>query len=253
MSTGSEIATQALREGNLISLNDALTDLQSTEALLLLNRFVESLLGFELGDFAMDWPVPPSTTAPVPARYPILPQVTKLPDNVFPYPPGNVRIILNLTAAQTIYMPQDPDDGARILFINIGDGAQSLTVDGNGRLVKGTATITETATALNEQLWFFRSDLASWNLVILPMLAATSSPFPSLYDDLLAIGVFIRLAPRYGRTVSAETASTYKRMLQRLTTQYRQHVPTPSADPQGFSYPASDSLRFASSSRSLFE
>ena len=252
MSTGSELATQALREGNLIDLKTALTSEQLAEALLLLNRFVESLLGFELGEFAMDWPVPPSVSSPVPANYPLLPRVSKLASNVFPYPPGNVRIILNLTAAQTIYMPKEPDDGARFLFINIGDGAQNLTVDGNGRLIKGSKIITETATQLDTQLWFYRADLGGWTLVTLPMLGATSSPFPSLYDDLLAIGVFIRLAPRYGRTVSAETASTFKRMKQRLTTQYRQAVPQPSADPQGFSYPASDFDRFTTTSRSLF-
>lgn len=252
MSTGSEIATQALREGNLIDLKTPLTTDQSMEALLLLNRFVESLLGFELGDFAMDWPVPPSVTSPVPARFPLLPQVTRLASNVFPYPPGNVRIILNLTAAQTIYMPQEPEDGARFLFINIGDGSQSLTVEGNGRLIKGSPIITETATQLDAQLWFYRSDLGSWTLVILPMLADTSSPFPSLYDDLLSIGLFIRLAPRYGRTASAESIATHKRLMQRLMAQYKQAVPQPSADPQGFSYPASDRLRFATTSRSLF-
>ncbi len=243
MKTASEIAEQALREGNLIALGQPITAAQEAEAIDLLNRFIDSLLGFEIGEFAMDWATPPSQTSPVPARYPIRPRSTELPSDVWPYPPGNVRIVLKLVADTTIYMPQDPDDGARFLFINIGDAdTHNLTVDGNGRLVKGGATVVDTPGNLNQQLWLYRADLSDWTLVT-ELSAADTSPLPGFYDDLLIIGTFIRLAARYGRDTSSESAAAFARLMKRLKTQYRQTVPQPSSRPNAFYLPASDQNR----------
>ncbi len=243
MTAASEIAKQALREGNLVPLATALTPAQEAEALALLNRFITSLLGLELGEFAFDWPVPPAATSPVRARFPVNPKSVDLPSDVWPYPPGNVRIIMSLTANTTIYMPQAPDDGARMLFVNIGEGVLfNLIVDGNGRLVNGAPTVTATPAVLNTQLWLYRADLSDWT-AITPLVAADESPLPDVYDDLLMTGTFIRLAPRYGRTASAETVSTLKRLMTRLKAQYRQTTIMPSAVPQPFYRPAADTSR----------
>ncbi len=246
--TASETVKEAYREGNLVPL-DATTGIpvtttgQDTEGLALLNRFISSLLGFELGEFAMDWPVPPSQTSPVPARFPILPKGTQLKSDQWPYPPANVQVITNLNADTTIYLTQDPEDGARVQLSNIGDAdTYNLTIDGNGRLVKGALTVTDTPGNLDGQTLFYRADLSDWQLVS-TLTADDVSPFPTLYDDLLSAATFIRLAPRYGRSVSNETAQTFARLMKRLKSQYRQSMPEPSDDPNGFFLPASDMNR----------
>lgn len=238
MTLASDLIKASYREGNLIPLDTALTPAQEVEALGILNNFIDSLLGFELGEFAFDWPVPPSSTSGIDARFPLFPQGRELPSDVFLNPPPNVRIILNLAADTTLFLQQDPDDGARMLFVNIdATSVFKLTVDGNGRLTKGTKTVTELSTALDKQLWLYRADLANWTLVSTLELA-DESPLPSLYDDLLTTGTMIRLAPRFGRPIPSETAATFKRLLKRMKTQYRQSVPVPTSSTALFNSPA---------------
>tara|TARA_R110000772_G_C13310278_1_gene440223 strand:- start:16735 stop:17499 length:765 start_codon:yes stop_codon:yes gene_type:complete len=239
MSTALEIVQQAFREGNLVPLDattgvPVITDGMTTEGLMLLNRFIDSLFGLELGEYAYDWPVPPSATSPVPARYPIFPKDEALAADVWPYPPGNVRIITLLTGNTTIYLPSSPDDGARVEFANVGGTTGfSLTVDGNGRLVNGTLTNTETDVLLDGTRMIYRADTGNWT-PIATLIEGDSSPLPALYDDLLSIGTFIRIAPRYGRSITPELSETYARLLKRLKTQFRQTVQTPAASPQQF-------------------
>lgn len=245
MTTALTLVLNSFREGNLVPL-DATTGLpvvkpaEIAEGLSLLNDYVDSLYGLELGEFNFDWPVPPSQQSPVPARFPLLPKNEDLKSNVFPYPPGNVRIILNLVADTTIYMPQAPDNGARCQFINIGDPTTfSLTVVGNTRLVKGVSSFTETPGDLNGQRLLFRSDLADW-AQIATLVETSESPLPALYDRLLQIGTFQGLAPRYGRSMTPELAATQNRLMKRLKAEYRQKVSMPSASPNPFFLPASD-------------
>lgn len=244
MLTASEIVKEAFREGNLVPL-DAETGIpvttpgQDAEGLKILNRFIGSLYGMELGEFAQDWTVPPSQTSPVPARFPIRPKSEALPSDVWPYPPGNVRVITKLVADTTLYLPQSPDDGARIELVNVGGVTGfSLTFDANGRLVRGAETSTDTDDAWNGVKLLYRADLSDWTAIV-DLTADVVSPLPSVYDDLLSLGTFIRLAPRYGSNVTPEHQNTYSRLMKRIKTQYRQVVPMPSQKPQPFSTPAS--------------
>lgn len=248
MTKGLQLVQRSFREGNLVPLNattgiPVVTDGQAAEGLTILNSYIDSLYGLELGEFNFDWPVPPSQKSPTPARFPIFPRSEDLASNVFPFPPGNVRIILNLVADTTIFMPQAPDNGARYQFINIGDASTfSLTVIGNTRLVKGVAQFTDTPGNLNGQRLLYRSDLADWTQII-TLLDTTESPLPAEYDRLLQIGTFQGLAPRFGRSMSPELIADHKRLLKRLKAEYRQKVPEPSANPNPFFLPASDITR----------
>lgn len=240
----SELVKQAYREGNIVPL-DPVTGLavtttgQEIEGLVLLNRYLKSLFGLELGEFPTDWPVPPSTTSPVASRAPLAPKRRDLPSNVWPYPPPNARLVLNLTSNQEIFLQQDPDDGAHITIATTGSGGHALTLNGNGRLIEGSATLTAPQADLDGRQLLYRADLATW-VRLTDLTADDESPLPELYDDILAIGTFIRIAPRYGRAISAETAATYKRLMKRLRAQYRQHMGMPTASPQPFIRPASD-------------
>lgn len=245
MTTGLELVQRAFREGNLVPL-DSTTGLpvvnsaQAAEGLTILNSYVDSLYGFELGEFDFDWPVPPTIVAPVAARFPLRPQRSLTPANVWPYPPGNVRILLNLVEDTTIYMPQRPDNGARFVFINIGDpSTYNLTVVGNTRLVKGVAEFTDTPGNISGQRLLYRSDLGDWTQIT-TLLDATPSPLPAAYDRLLQIGTFQGLAPRFGRSMSPELIDDQKRLMKRLKADFRQTVLMPSAAPNPFLLPASD-------------
>lgn len=254
MTTASALVTQAYREGNRIGLTASPTTEQLAEGLTLLNDYLDSLLGFELGEFNFDWPTPPSVTSPVPARYPLLPLQRSLPSTVWPYPPSNVRVLMTLTNDTTIYLPQDPRDGARLRLINLdSSSAFSLTIEGNGRLVQAATSVTGLATALNETNLFYRADLGDWQLTT-TLVAATESPLPTLYDRLLALGTWQYLAPRYGIEMKPTQMLSFKRLLKRLKAQYRQVVLQPSQDPQPFSLPASDQDRnlWSDSEGSLF-
>lgn len=245
MTTALNIVLNAFRDGNLVPLDSTtgipvVNDGEKAEGLSLLNRYIDSLYGLELGEFNFDWPIPPTIQSPVPARFPIHPKSELLASNVYPYPPGNVRILLNLVADTTIYMPQSPDNGARYQFINIGPASTFiLTVIGNTRLVKGVQSFTGTATELNGQRLLYRSDLGDWTLID-TLLEASESPLAAVYDDLLSIGTFQRLAPRYGRSLSPELIDTRNRLMKRLKAEFRQKVQMPSANPNPFFLPSSD-------------
>tara|TARA_R110000772_G_scaffold2839_1_gene10302 strand:+ start:11284 stop:12078 length:795 start_codon:yes stop_codon:yes gene_type:complete len=245
MTTALTLVLNSFREGNLVPL-DATTGLpvvnqaQINEGLTILNGYVDSLYGMELGEFNFDWAVPPILISPVAANYPNFPVNNQLPSQVWPYPPGNVRILMNLQEDTTIYLAQSPDNGARVQFINIGDPTTySLTVVGNTRLVKGVATITETPGDLSGQRLLYRSDLASWHQIAV-MLETDESPLPLAYDQLLQIGTFQGLAPRYGRSMSPELIETQRRLMKRMKTDFKQKVVMPSAKPNPFQFPASD-------------
>lgn len=254
MTIASVLVTSAYREGNLIPTGKAPTTAEAAEGLSLLNVFIDSLYGFELGEFEMAWPVPPSTTSPVKADYPVGNRSSELPDTVWPYPPGNVTILMNLAAATTIYLPQAPNDGARISFVNIGDPTSfSLTVDANGRLVQGALTLVDTPGNFTTRRLLYRADLGNWTLID-TLLDASESPFPRPYDDLLTIGVFARLASRHGKVVGPDLGVVFSRLMQRFKAQYRQKVPAPNTNVQPFLRPTMDGPRSALnvSGRSLF-
>ena len=248
MTKASELVLQAFREINLTPLGKALTPEQAAEGLTLLDRYITSLYGFELGEFKMDWPTPPSPTSPVSARFPLFPANQKLPSDIWPYPPANVNVLLSLVADTTIFLQQNPDDGARVSLINIGgQTVHVLTVDGNGRLVQGASTLSGTSATLNQTKLLYRADLGDW-IAIIDMVADTESSPPKEYDTLLELGVADRLAPRHGRSLNRTQQIEFSRLLKRLKAQYRQTVPTPSASPQPFRFPASSSFGANSSS-----
>lgn len=251
MATASELVKQAYRELNLVAANRELTSDQESEGLTLLNRYIDSLLGFELGELLFDWTTPPSTTSPTPARFPQFPTPRDLASDVWPYPPPNVRLLLRLLSDTTIYLQQDPDDGARMLLVDLGnDTTNNLTVNANGRLVKGADTITDTPSNLNQQLLFYRADLGNWQ-VIADLALTDNSPLPSKFDDLLALGVAKRLAPRFGKSLTAEAVTDHRRLLRLMKSQYRQEVQMPSKNPQPFLRPSAEMGNIFSIDRSL--
>lgn len=240
MTTAVKLIQAAFREGNLIAAGKSPTTDEQSEALDGLNRFVNGIFGFEMGENLADWLYPsPQRTASVAANYPQLP----LPDyasplyNTYwsPYPPNNSRIVWGEVTG-TVWFPEKPEPGTRMAFVQ-GSGAGDagvtgaiLTLDGNGRLIQDPAdmqfkpTIEITAPATGSQ-WFYRDDLAQW-VLCQDMAIADECPFPKEFDDFFICALAKRLAPRFGKITAKETIETAARTLARLKARYRQSAPT---------------------------
>lgn len=225
MTNAQTIIQRALRQENLIDVGYSPTTDENTEYLALLNSLIQQIIGFELGELVYDWSVPPSPTAPYTVPNPNDPYGDNAIPQSYPYPPVNVRVVTKLTAAQTVYMPQWPNDGSRLTVADAGSSFTTLTLDGNGRLITGAATLAVDLAATPQRDFFYRADLADWRLCS-DLALTDSNPFPAKYDMLLICGLAIWLAPRNGAEPSAVTVSIYESLLTKFRAQYKQEVPT---------------------------
>lgn len=244
---GTAVATiieDAYREANIIAIGSSPTTNQQAEALARLNRYLLGVYGFELGEPLLDWQSPsPQRTAPVAANYPQapypqnidasimpFPMATEADMLIWPYPPKNSRIVWDGTAA-TIYMPEQPDNGSRMGLVQgsgaDGDGTNGnvLTLDGNGRYLGAAGQSQETfefssSTPISGH-WIYIADQGIWQ-PIAELALVDNMPFPEKYDDLWVTALMIRLAPRYNKTVSADTRLTFTTMLRKIKAEYRQ-------------------------------
>lgn len=234
MTTATEIIQNAYREGNILPVGTSPGVNETTEALARLNNLIVAVFGTEMGENLVDWLVPsPQRTAPTAANFPQGPQTIfddsgSLAGNsnaVWPYPPKNSRIIYG-SVASTVYFPEAPDDGSRMAIVQ-GSGAGDsgtagavLTLDGNGRTIEGVNTQAYPSPVTGRS-WFYRADLADWR-ALEPLEAADDMIFPPEFDDLWITMLAIRLAPRYGKVVAAETVAINKSMLSKFSNRYMQ-------------------------------
>lgn len=226
---------QAFREGNLVAIAQGPTDPELGEGLDLLNNYMLSQFTMSVGDQLREWPVPRKQyTASVDRTFPFLPG--RVP--IYPaYPnliPDNSRIVWD-TSDQHVYLASKPQDGA-LMAVAMASGADvtvpgTLTVDGNGRRIGPDTMVQYTPTAFTADSWFYRADLAQWQ-PIAKLALDDEMIFPVEFDDLWVCSVFIRLAPRYGKQVSAATASRGAEVQLGLSTRYFQTLNTSSGGAQ---------------------
>lgn len=214
MTLVSSILLDAYRESNLIAATaTALSSTQETEALRRFTSLLASVIGWEAGENLKQWPVGVTGYAEPPDC---------LRADVWRYPPVNSMLVLNLSGADTIYLPVNPSDGARIAVQDLGGNlaTYNVTLDGNGRLVEGARTLPLADNSLN-RTWFYRADLGDWKRVT--TLAVTDEmPFPVEFDDMFIILLAMRLNPRFGRKMDAQTVTYLKRMQAMFTARYAQ-------------------------------
>jgi len=218
----STIIRDAFRESNLIAISADPTAAEQEEGLRLLNRLILSLFGYEAGD--------PLTTLPLGSNNVSRPVgfADNLPNDW--HLPANTRLVLNITSPQTVYFHPKPEDGARMSIIDKSGNLSTnpLTIAGNGYTIEGQTSVTlNTDNVANE--YFFRADTGNWSLVS-PLTVDDESPFPEQFDDLLIIGLAMRLNPRNGVAVDAQSAEAYRNNLKKFRAKYRQTVHTPVED-----------------------
>lgn len=228
MSTALQLMTAAYREGNNKAVAVAPTADEQTETLASLNRIILFLVGHELGEPLVDWPIyPPQRTAPVGAQYPLAQGVNDLPATVWPYPPANVRLMSSAIVATTVYMPENPQDGARMSYVDVSSTA-AVTLKGNGRFIQDSFGQYATSVALDDlespASWFYRADIGTW-MFLKALIITDSSPFPDEFDDLLITRLAMRLSPRLGQVPRSDTLYTHNLCLARFKARYKQTPP----------------------------
>lgn len=236
MSTALALLTRAFREGNLIPIGKTPTVNEQAEALAIINSYMLSMFGMQVGQKLREWPVPPHQRTAGPSRtYPLLPGAERSLVPSYPYQvPANSRIIWD-GSDQHVYLHPKPEDGS-LLAIALGSGANaanvgSITIDGNGRRINDADTVVMAKADFVASRWFYRADLAAW-VAIEALALGDEMIFPEEFDDLWVCGGMIRLAPRYGKQVSAATAGRGIEMLTLLQTRYFQTEPTASGGDQ---------------------
>jgi len=218
MTTLSTIVSDAFRESNLIAISADPTADEIEEALRLLNRNISSIIGYDLGESLEDTPYGrASVTRTSEENY----AYDTLLDSS--YARENTRIVLNLEENKTVYLPPVPQDGARIAITDPSNTISSytFTLNGNGRTIEGAASVSILAGTI-ESAWFYRADISNWARVD-TLTAVQDSPFPSKYDDLLVIGLAIRLNPRNGQPIDPQSLEVYRNLMKQFRAQYKQN------------------------------
>lgn len=218
MTLVSEIITDALRETNIIALGASPSAAESAEALRRLQNLVSSVFGNELGDKLTDLPLGQGSTRP--SGYPWYGN-TLPADLVIPQ---NARLVLNLSAASTVYLHPYPQDGARLAVIDAGKtlDTYTLTLNGNGRLIEAATTLALSTESLARE-WFYRADVGDWRRISNLTLAGMF-PFPPEFDDMFITMLAMRLNPRYGQTLAGESLAAFNRSRGQFRSRYKQII-----------------------------
>lgn len=239
MTLASTIITRAFRQENLTAVGASPTADEQAEALYHLNNLIQELFGFELGEVVYDWQIPPTRTSATRTENPRDPYAERENVTIYTNPPANVRLVTKISSAQTVYLPEFPDDGARMTFADAGASA-TLTLDANGRTIEGAATLAIPVSSIKEYEWFYRADLANW-VRVTTLTAGDSLPLPVKYDMLFQTGLAIRLSPGFGKEPRAVTVAMFEEARSKFSAQYRQEVLTPAtynlANLQSFRFP----------------
>lgn len=225
MVTAATTIQRAFRFENLIAVGASPTSDEQTEALYHLNDIIQELLGFELGELVYDWQIPPTRTSATRKENPRDPYAERENVTVYTNPPTNVRLVTKISSALTVYLPEFPDDGARMAFSDAGATA-TLTLDANGRTIEGAGTLAIPVSSIKEYQWFYRADLANW-VRVSALTANDALPFPAKFNTMFYALLAIRLSPGYGKEPRPVTVATARELRSKFQSQYRQEVPTP--------------------------
>lgn len=224
----SECISAAYREADVTTVGNYPSTAEQAESLVLLNNFSLRLFGTEFGENLLDWPVPPI------AGQQCIPDdlvSSNMSTTWYEVPRTNSRLLVAISAALSVKMPANPQDGSQIMIVDVGSTSVNLTLDGNGRLISGQTTQIDTPQVFDGRRYFYRADLASWELVA---VLGLNDPLPLVEDfnDLFITYLAMRLSPRNAQETMEETALVYKDQLAKARRRYRQEQAIAIADPR---------------------
>jgi hypothetical protein len=93
-------------------------------------------------------------------------------------------------------------------------------LDAQGRTISGAATFVANTNGL-AQTWFYRADTGNWT-PLAPLTYTDPFPFPDTFDEYFITMLAMRLNPRYGRSMTAESMAALQRSVTILQARYRQ-------------------------------
>lgn len=219
MTSISQILTDAYREAGITGIGESLDSDRFGEALRRFNVLFDSLIENELGEPLLNVNYGQEGLTNTYAKFE---DMSETVDDL--YIPSNTRLILNIGAAKTLFLPPNPRDGARVQIIdNKGNvGTYNVTINGNGRQIESAASVVLNTNNVNRQ-WFYRGDTANW-VKVTDFVNGDNSPFPEEFDDFLVMLLAIRINPRHGAETSAEMVEAFKRSRSAFRRRYRQHT-----------------------------
>lgn len=217
MTTITQILTDAYRESGIIAIDDTLDADKSAEGLRVLNRMFKSLFAAELGEplISLNYGQEGLTNT-----YAKDQDLKEYIDEV--YVPSNSRLILNLSAAPTLYLNPNPKDGCRVGIVDAAGNLATYNVilNGNGRTIESASSVTLSTNSLN-RMWFYRADTGNW-VKVTDLVGADESPLPAEFDDFLTTLIALRINPRHGAESSPEMIEVLKRMRSLFRARYAQ-------------------------------
>lgn len=221
MTLVSEIISDAFRQSNITAVGASPTTAQQTEALRHLNRLVKSVSGAEAGEPLQNFPIG-RTNISKPAGYP---WYDNLPDGDW-FAPKNIRAMLNLSEAVTIYLHPAPDDGSRFGVVDIAGNlaTYNVTINGNGNNIETTSSITLNTNDTNTE-WMYRADTGNW-VKYSNLISSDTFPYPIEFDDFFITMLAIRLNPAYGASLDPQSDAVLSRTSRQLKARYKQVKPT---------------------------
>lgn len=219
MTLVSQIINDAYRQSNLLAIGVSPTTLQQEEALRYLNRIVKSVFGNEIGGQLEAFSVG-SNDISRPSGFPWYGQD---PGGNW-FIPKNKRLMLNLNAAQDIFLHPIPDDGGRFAIADPSENlaTYNVTVYGNGNLIEGQESIVLDTDGLDRE-WFFRQDQANW-VRSSPLTSSDDLPFPEEFDDFFITMLAVRLNPSYGTQLDPQSNMALSRARTQMRARYQVHV-----------------------------
>lgn len=222
------ITTRAMRESNIIAPDQNLTSAQSDEALALLQSYILSVLGTDMGYIMEPWTVASAASILRPSGVPL-----SATDAAAWKVPPQARVILNgIAAPMTLTLQPVPQDGQRFAVIDAGKtlDTSNVTINPNGRQLDGAVGVTVLSTEGLARQWIYRDDVADWKKLD-PLAATDEMPFPSDFDDYFSIGLAMRLNPRYGQELRPESKLRFDQQQIQFVNRYTQSrlrsVPSP--------------------------
>lgn len=223
MTTLRQIITDAFRESGIIQIGTTPEAEQLDEGLRKLQSIISELFGHEAGEgfqtVAYGTGTGVNSYAQDHDRKDYLDSY---------YVPSNVRLLVNSSSAQTIYLDPNPQPGARLAVVDVNGSfaTNNFTIKANGRKIDGSTQAVLSTNNTNSQ-WFYREDLAEW-VKVATLTADSQSPFPSEFDEFLIISLAMRLNPRYQQQTAPETVQTWRRVKSQFRSRYRQTEFVPS-------------------------
>lgn len=224
MTLVSTIIRDAYRSSNILAINADPTDAQNEEGLRFLQEVVSSVYGLDAGEQLDPLPLGQNNIHR-PQGYPWYNQT---PDWTNWYVPPNTRLVLNLTAPLTIWLDPNPQDGQRFALQDVSNNlaTNTLTINGNGRLIDGATSATFNTNGTNNE-YFFQQDSGTWYKVN-PLALDATFPFPVKFNKMFSLLLAQTLNPAYGAAMDPQSSATLGKLLNQFKALYRQSQQMPS-------------------------